>query len=75
MDNKRPNFKNKFRALLPCPDCGVDAGEYCISRRGSPMEHIHPHRRPVFMTHWENYYMARWLARFGDIFKEKPSEH
>lgn len=61
-----------IRELFPCPDCGVDAGEMCLSRRGVPMErYTHPNRSLAVRTSVEEVIRLRdWLACNGDIFQE-----
>lgn len=65
------NSRDKFRQTLPCPDCGVDSGEFCLSAKGLEMaRYIHPNRRPVIMDSFQRSYMSRWLDRHGHIFEE-----
>jgi hypothetical protein len=61
-----------IRELLPCPDCGVDAGEYCVSRKGYPMyRYIHHNRSRALRTTLEEVTKLRdWLAHHADIFQE-----
>lgn len=61
-----------IRELLPCPDCGVDAGELCLSRKGVPMErYTHPERTLAIRTSIEEVIRLRdWLAHNADIFQE-----
>lgn len=61
-----------IRELFPCPDCGVDAGEYCLSRRGEQMaRYTHPNRSLAVKTTNEEVVRLRdWLRAYGDIFQE-----
>ena len=61
-----------IRELLPCPDCGVDEGELCLSRKGVPMERFtHRNRSLAIKTSIDEVIRLRnWLAHNGDIFQE-----
>lgn len=65
------NYQN-VRELYPCPDCGVDAGEYCLSKSGDPMSRfIHPNRNLALKTSIEETFRLReWLRRHAVIFRE-----
>jgi hypothetical protein len=59
------------RELFPCPDCGVDAREYCISRQGTAMgRFIHPNRsRAIKTTLEETLKLRDWLRQHSVIFQ------
>jgi hypothetical protein len=61
-----------IRELFPCPDCGVDASELCLSLKGIPMErYTHPNRSLAARTTNEEVIRLRnWLAHHSDIFQE-----
>lgn len=61
-----------LRDMFPCPDCGVDAGEPCLSRKGIPMErYTHPNRSLAVRTSIEEVIKMRdWLAHHADLFQE-----
>lgn len=65
------NYEN-VRELFPCPDCGVDVGDYCLSRQGTRMARfIHPNRNLASKTTMEEVLKLRdWLASHSDIFQE-----
>lgn len=61
-----------IRELYPCPDCGVDASEYCISQKGEPMSRfIHPNRNLALKTSIEETLkLTEWLRHHANIFQE-----
>lgn len=61
-----------LRELFPCPDCGVDAGENCLSVKGEPMAlYIHPNRgRAARTTIDEVIQLRNWLRSNASIFRE-----
>lgn len=61
-----------IREIFPCPDCGVDVNELCLSRKGVPMaRYTHPNRSLAARTSMEEVIRLRnWLAHHADIFQE-----
>lgn len=61
-----------IREMFPCPDCGVDAGEPCLSLKGIPMQRfIHPNRNLASKTTMEEVLKLRdWLASHSELFQE-----
>lgn len=61
-----------IRELFPCPDCGVDAGEACLSRKGVSMErYSHPNRSLAARTSLEETIKLRdWLRNYSDLLQE-----